>query len=339
MIYKIKTYFEKYSKWEFRPWNISDIPVYIYCIYLAIKAKSLLFFSNINPCMRFSWFTWTSKYEDLKQFKNEIIPQTIFIKAWKNLTDIIEKIKISKLKYPLIAKPDMWRTWRDIMKLNNNSDLQVYLSQIKENFLIQEFIDYPLEFWIFYYRFPNQEVGHISWITQKCFMFIHWDWKQSFGELIMKHPRAKFYYKDLKSKHWDKRDNIVPKWKEIQLNYIWNHIRWSVFYNKSDLNNDKLEKIFDSLSKSLNWFYFWRYDIKVKNIQDLYDGNFKIIEVNGIWSLPVHNLDPDYWMINAYREIFRHRNIVYKISRINLKNWHKYLTIKQAREIIKKYWI
>jgi len=42
-------------------------------------------------------------------------------------------------------------------------------------------------------------------------------------------------------------------------------------------------------------------------------------------------------MINAYKEIFRHWNIIYKISRINLKNGYKYLTIKQARKIIKKY--
>jgi len=339
MIYKIKTYFEKYSKWEFRPWNISDIPVYIYFTYLAIKAKSLLFFSNINPCMRFSGFAWTSKYEDLKPFKEEIIPQTIFIPYWESLNDILGKIKTKGLQYPLIAKPDMWRTWRDIMKLNSENDLQRYLTQIKENFLIQEFIDYPLEFWIFYYRFPDQELGHISWITQKCFMFIYGDWIQTFWQLVKKHPRAKFYYKDLKTKHTKNRDNIVPKWIEIQLNYIGNHVRWSVFYNKSELNNDTLEKVFDRLSKSLNWFYFWRYDIKVKNTQDLYDGNFKIIEVNGIGSLPVHNLDPNYWMINAYKEIFRHWNIIYKISRINLKNGYKYLTIKQARKIIKKYWI
>ncbi len=339
MLSKIKIFFQKYSKWEFRPGNISDIPVYIYYLYLVIKSWSLFFFSNINPCMQFSWFSWTSKYEDLKKFDKNIIPKTIFIKNWESITDIINNISKNDLKYPLIAKPDFGRTWRDIMKLNNTDDIQSYLLHIKEDFLIQEFIDYPMEFGIFYYRFPNKDFWHISWITEKCFMFIKWDWKQKFCELIINHPRAKFYYKDLQLKHSSKRDEIIPEWKEIQLNYIWNHVRWSVFYDKSDLNNDILEKVFDDLSKSLNWFYFWRYDIKVKEIKDLYTGNFKIIEVNWIWSLPVHNLDPNYGMINAYKEIFRHRDIIYKISKINYKRWYKYLTIKQARQIIKKHWI
>jgi len=339
MRYKIKLYFQKYSKWEFRPWNISDIPVYFYYLYLSIKSWNIFFFSNINPCMKLSWFAWTSKYKDLEKFDDIMTPQTILIKIWETLDDILSKIKEKNLQYPLIAKPDLWRTWRDILKINNVDDLKLYLSSIKENFLIQEFIDYPMEFGIFYYHLPDQEFGHISWITQKCFMFINWDWKQKFGDLIMKHPRAKFYYKDLKTKYVNKRNDIVEDWKEIQLNYIWNHVRWSVFYDKSDLNNDKLEKVFDNLSKSLNWFYFGRYDVKVQSIQDLYSGNFKIIEVNWIWSLPVHNLDPNYGMINAYKELFHHRKIVYKISKINYKNWIKYLSIKEVRKIIKKYWI
>lgn len=339
MLLNIKIFFQKYSKWEFRPSSVSDIPVYIYYLYLALKSWSLFFFSNINPCMQFSGFCWTSKYKDIKKFNKNMIPQTILIKHWKTLIDTLNEIKKSSMKYPLIAKPDLGRGWRDIIKLNNKNDVKSYLSYIKEDFLIQEFIDYPMEFGIFYYRFPNKKFWHISWITQKCFMFIKWDWKKNFSELIIEHPRAKFYYKDLKSKHNKKRNDIIKKWEYIQLNYIWNHIRWSVFYDKSDLNNDKLEKIFDNLSKSLNWFYFWRYDIKVKSIQDLYTGNFKIIEVNWIWSLPVHNLDPNYGMINAYKEIFRHRTIVYKISKINYKKWYKYLTSKQARAIIKKHWI
>ncbi|MFZ2150794.1 MAG: hypothetical protein WAZ12_00540 [Candidatus Absconditicoccaceae bacterium] len=339
MLFKIKIFFQKYSKWEFRPGNISDIPVYIYYLYLVIKSGSLFFFSNINPCMQFSGFSGTSKYDDLKKFNKSMTPQTIFIKYGEPITDILNKIKKSGMQYPLIAKPDLGRTGRDIMKLNNTDDAQSYLSYIKEDFLIQEFIDYPMEFGIFYYRFPDQNLGRISGITQKCFMFIKGDGKQKFSELVMNHPRARFYYRDLKLKYNKKRNDIIEKGKEIQLNYIGNHVRGSVFYDKSYLNNDKLEKVFDDLSKSLNGFYFGRYDIKVNNIQDLYTGNFKIIEVNGIGSLPVHNLDPDYGMINAYKEIFRHREIIYKISKINYKKGYKYLTIKQAREIIKKHGI
>jgi hypothetical protein len=46
------------------------------------------------------------------------------------------------------------------------------MKRTKEDFLIQEFIDYPLEFGITYYRMPGEQKGHITGIVEKCFMFI-----------------------------------------------------------------------------------------------------------------------------------------------------------------------
>jgi len=74
-----------------------------------------------------------------------------------------------------------------------------------ENILIQEFLTEPLEFGIFYYRMPSEENGHITGIVEKKFMFLHGDGKSTFEQLVYYHPRAKYYYHQMKEDYKDKR--------------------------------------------------------------------------------------------------------------------------------------
>ena len=59
-------------------------------------------------------------------------------------------------------KPNMGRTARDIVKIHDDEQLRKHLESMKEEYVIQEFIDYPLEFGILYYRMPGEEKGHIT---------------------------------------------------------------------------------------------------------------------------------------------------------------------------------
>jgi hypothetical protein len=86
-------------------------------------------------------------------------------------------------------------------------------------------------------------------------------------------------------------------------------------------------------------FYFGRYDIKAKSIEDLYQWNFKIIELNGMGSLPTHIYDPKHTVRNAYKTLFYHRKIAYRISKENKKRWHKFMPFKEMYKIVKEYGI
>jgi hypothetical protein len=50
--------------------------------------------------------------------------------------------------------------------------------------------------------------------------------------------------------------------------------------------------------------------------------DFSIIELNGAGSEPTHIYDPAHSIFFAWKEIIRHWNILYKISRLN-HNFHK----------------
>lgn len=336
---QILLFIQKYSRREFLPWYIFDIPQYLYLLYLSIKAKSFTFFSNVNPGMILGWAVGYSKYKDLEIFPDNLKPKTIFVSKGEDINSLLQRLKQSNIEYPCIAKPDMWRIWRDVKKIQNENELISYYQYIQEPIIIQEFIDYSFEFWVFYYRLPSENKWHITWIVEKQFMFLEWDGVNTFEQLVYYHPRSKYYYNQMRSEYEIQRKSIPVRGEKIQLNYIGNHCRWSVFYDVSNLINPELEKIFDNISKEIDWFYFGRYDIKVKSIEDLKQGNMKIIELNGIGSLPTHIYDPKHTIWNAYSTIFKHRDIAYRISRINYQKGILYTPLKEALKIIKMYGI
>lgn len=339
MAKNIHTRIQKYRRREFWPGYIFDIPVYVYFFYLALRARYIGFFSNINPGMMLSGFSGYGKHEDIDKFDQKLLPISIFIREWQTNEYIQLEMKKNNIHYPCIAKPTLGRTGRDVKKIHNEKQLKTYLKHIHEDILIQEFIDYPLEFWIFYYRIPGDKQGHITGIVEKKFMFLHGDGKSSFEQLVYHHPRAKYYYSQLKKEYPNTRTNILAEWEKFQLNYIGNHVRWSTFYDVSNLITPQLEKIIDEISQKVDGFYFGRYDIKAKDIASLYLGDFKIIELNGMGSLPTHIYDPEHNIRHAYKTLFYHRKIAYRISKENKKRGHKYIPFKKIVKIVKQYGI
>lgn len=339
MTKKIHLRIQKYRRWEFWPGYIFDIPVYIYLIYVIIKARHVGFFSNVNPSMILSGATWYSKYDDVEKFDEDVFPKTILVKEWNDTTYTETKMKEKNIHYPCIAKPTLGRTGRDVKKIHNQHQLKNYVEHMHEDILIQEYIDDPLEFGIFYYRIPWENAWHITWVVEKKFMFLHGNGKDTFEKLVYNHPRAKYYYQQFEKEYANKRTNILADGEKFQLNYIGNHCRWSTFYDVSSIITPKLEGIIDNMSKKIEWFYFGRYDIKTKSVEALYQWQFKIIELNGMGSLPTHIYDPKYSLRNAYKTLFHHRDIAYRISKENKKRGHAFASYKDMHKIVKKYGI
>jgi hypothetical protein len=56
-------------------------------------------------------------------------------------------------------------------------------------------------------------------------MFLEGNGKDTFERLVYKHPRAKYYYHQLKKDYPDKWTSIINNGEQFQLNYIGNHCR------------------------------------------------------------------------------------------------------------------
>ena len=166
---KLSRRIQKYARREFWPSYIFDIPVYVYRLYLAARSGHFLFFSNVNPGMIFSGFAGYGKYDEIMKFDLELRPKTILVKMGDEFDQIKKEIDKEIIPYPFIMKPNMGRTARDIVKIYDDEQLKKHLLAMKEEYVIQDFIDYPLEFGILYYCMPGEdfdptkeEKGHIT---------------------------------------------------------------------------------------------------------------------------------------------------------------------------------
>ena len=96
--------------------------------------------------MMFSGFAGYGKYDEIMRFDPELVPKTILIKVGDTFEQVKNKIQEVEIPYPIILKPNLGRTARDISKIYNENQLRKKLVSMKEDYVIQEFITYPLEF-------------------------------------------------------------------------------------------------------------------------------------------------------------------------------------------------
>jgi hypothetical protein len=330
----MRSFFLKLYKWEFWPFWFFYIPVYFYWMYLSVRAKSLFFFAATNPIMEMGGFINYSKYNVLKLFPKEFIPKTLFIHKTSQKENIVELLQKSELNFPIIAKPDMGERGNRIAKVDNLEELREYFAEFPHrNILLQEYIDYALEYGIMFYRFSENERGTISSMVEKEFLTVCGDGKSTVRELIEADSRRTLYLEHLEEVYKNKStlDQTPKKGKVVLLEPIGNHRRGTTFLDANHKINEDLLTVFDKLSQGLEGFYFGRYDIKAKSLEDLYAGkNFKIMELNGVNSEPAHIYDPKMPLWKAYRDLFRHWKTIYRIGTQKHQEGIPYLPFKEG---------
>jgi hypothetical protein len=123
-------------------------------------------------------------------------------------------------------------------------------------------------------------------------------------------------------------DRILVEGEKDLLVPYGNHARGAKFVDASHLIDEQLTKAIDEICQNIPQFYFGRLDIRFKSWEQLREGeNFSIIELNGAGSEPTHMYDPKHSIFFAWKEIIRHWNILYRISKVN----HRLLGIPYMR--------
>lgn len=330
---KNKAWYIKCTAWEFWPMWVLYVPVFVQHLWLSAKAKSLFFFLKTNPAINEGFILSDSKYNTLQLVPKEKLPITLFVKKGGLVSDVLKEMQQKKLGFPVILKPDIGFRGLGVQKIDDEKQLAEALKGFKINYLVQEYIQYPIEIGIFYYRIPSEEKGYIPSITLKEFLTITGDGVSTFEVLIDKNPRAILQKEKLKSNFPHLFFSVIPKGETHVVEVIGNHNRGTKFINANNLLDARLLYVFDSLNREMPGFYFGRFDIKANSIDDLKLGkNFKILEVNGVGAEPTHVYDPDYKLVNAWKEMLFLWRIIYHISMENKKAGEKFPKYTEAKK-------
>ena len=205
-----------------------------------------------------------------------------------------------------------------VKKINSENELIHYLEKYPLDILVQEFLTEKKECGIFYLRFPDNQSGKITSITLKDFLHIIGDGKHTLEELVLLDKRAKNYLEIVKSNSSIPLDTVIKKDEKVQLSDIGNHSKGTQFINGNHLISEKLEETITDLNKQINGWFYGRIDVKYNTFEDLENGNFKILELNGILAEPTHIYDASKInYLQALKEMRVHWKQLYKIARIN----------------------
>jgi len=327
---KLQNFWIKLTAWEYWPMSLFYIPVYMYWFYLGFRAKSIFFFTASNPSIKNGGMIAASKKSILDKIPPQYTPKTALLYSPVTRQQIEKTMDELGLSYPIIVKPDLGeRGWR-VERITNSSEADNYLQHFKADLQIQAYLDLPLEAGVFYYRYPNEEVGTVSSIVIKELLYVCGDGISSLKQLILKKPRARIHYEKLKTV-WEAEWNTIPtNGERVELQPIGNHNRGTAFLNGNYLIGEQLIKSFDAISKQIDGFYYGRYDVRCKDEQALKNGDVMIMELNGAASEPAHIYQPGYSIVKAYMSLFHHWKVMYKISVANHKKGTKYTPFKEG---------
>ena len=325
-------FYIKLTNWEYWPFGILQAPIFVYWIWLSAKARSLFFFSASNPSIYSGGMLGESKKMALDLVPDEYKPLTILIRLPATVDQVLCAMVEAKLNLPVIFKPDLGERGFMVRKIHNENEIKKYLSEIPTDFLVQEFLDLPLEFGVFYARKPSETIGKVVSINSKEMLSVVGNGEDTLSQLVYKNSRAYLQDDRLRKIFTDQWNSIIPINETIELNSIGNHCLGTKFMNGKDLITPMLNDTFDILSKKVRGFYFGRYDLRCATLADLENGSFKIMELNGCGAEPAHIYQPGFSFWQALKVMFGHWRLLYEISVENHKSGVPYITFAEARK-------
>jgi hypothetical protein len=326
-----RPFFIKLFNWEY--WSFTSVYLCIYPVWLllCLRARSFFFFAASNPTIKNGGFLCESKKDIISIIPPEYHPPTVFFSIPANGDIVLRDLQRAGLQFPLIGKPNIGGRGRGVKVLRDEQDVIDYTRTAYLDFHIQEFVPWKNEAGIFYVRYPDQPNGVITGIVGKEFLSVTGDGKHTILQLLQQSKRALMYLGSLQKIHGDGLNRILPEGEKQIVSPFGNHARGSKFVDDSHMADDQLNRIIDTICKKIPEFYFGRLDIRFDTWEALKEGrNFSIIEVNGAGAEPTHIYDPGHSLFFAWKEIVRHWIILCKISRMNHKKGHRYLTFREG---------
>ena len=327
--------------YEYWTWWLFYIPLLPYWLYLTVRSGNPIWFTYANPGIFMGGFFGESKKDILNSIPTEFLPKFCFINNGLSATNAYSLMQQKQMEFPVICKPNIGERGYLVKRIDDLGQLKDYTAAIGEDFIIQEYINYPVEVGVFYHKYPSGKDAGVISITLKEFMTVVGDGKCTIEQLIKQNTRYRFQLNRLRKSMGNVRLHVVPiKNERVLLEQIGNHALGTKFINGNYLINHTLNETFSSIAENIHGFYFGRFDLRAASIEDLYAGkNFKIMELNGVSSEPGHIYQPGYGIFRAYRDLIRFWHIAFKISMENKKTGQGKIPLNQfLKTVVNHFW-
>lgn len=314
------------------------LPLTLYVFFIgSLKTGRLFYFAAANPKIPLGGFANDSKFSILKNIPAEFRPKTFLVSKNDNSDNLKDNLKSEDFRFPLFVKPDIGEGGFLAKKLNTWDELLDYHSKHDMDYLLQEFIDHPIELSILIHN--AEDAFKISSITERKHLSIIGDGYSNLEKLLSMDKRARFRMKKIKHQCKNELNLVIEKGKTHKPTSVGNWDYGANYIERTDLLNKTLLESFEKLNKKINLFNYARYDIMCNSIEDFLQGKMIVLEINGVKGEPIHIYDRKYSLFKAYGEIFKHWGYIMKISKRNMKEGFVCPGIKEGFNQLRSHYV
>jgi hypothetical protein len=333
----MKKFFQKLFNWERWSYDAIYLPIDIFWLWFAIKARSFWYFTPVNPTLIFAGFEGGSKKEMYDQLPRWSYPATVYGNPEEDVSVVKSEMDHAGMNFPVVVKPDSGMGGVLFRILKNEIELKTYHEKVGELYVLQKFIDAWPEYSVFHIRYPGEQKGIITGLIVKDYLHVTGDGNKKLADLVAANSNASFKMDEMKRRHKDNWQKIILAGEKYFLSRAGNHGAGAKFINLNHEIDQQLCDVFDNISNETGQFYFGRYDIKCTSLEDMKAGkNIQILEFNGAGAAITHVFDRNMSYFSALKEIVRHWRHLYRIGMINNKKGVPYWSFMKGWRFMQK---
>ena len=320
----LRSRWRRLTRWEFWPRWAFYPPVVLYILWLALRHRSLLVFTAVNPAIPGGGFVGESKSAILRGLAGS--PERVA--PWALITaDLAPAARVAAARafqatlataWPLVLKPDIGERGSGVAITRSEAEVEAYLARATGDTIVQAFAP-GVEFGVFYLRHPGEPMGRIFSITEKRLPTLTGDGSAPLEELILRDERAlcmaPFHFR----RHAARLTWVPAAGEVVPLVELGTHSRGAVFHDGGWVATPALAAAIDRMSQGYEGFWFGRYDIRTADVAAFQRGEgFQVVELNGATAEATSIYDPANSLAAAYGTLFTQWRLLFAIAAANV---------------------
>jgi membrane protein DedA with SNARE-associated domain len=342
------------SRSERIPQSLYYVPLALRWLALGAHYGSLALPTLANPTIKAGGLWGESKSGLLDQVRRQYptwVAGFVTVARSASIPESLDRalraLTSTGLDFPLVAKPDLGWQGFGVRRVDRAADLKHYLAEFPagQTLILQRYIPYDGEAGIYYARRPGQAEGSIVGLAFRYFPYVVGDGHSTLRLLIASNPRTRFkahYHLGAARDHLGlsaaELEDVPPAGKVVRLALVGSLRVGGLYRDAREHVTPALTARIDALAKSIDRFYFGRFDVRFATLEGLRAGqDFAIIEVTGAGSEPIQVWDPDRSILSAYRELFHFQSMMFEIAADNRARGYRPMPLFELLRMTRRY--
>lgn len=292
-------------------------------VYRTVQTRApLAALLRVNPTLPSGGWVMVSKYERLRPLLGRpgVLPTVLAYPGKTTSASIQAELTRHNIVYPLIAKPDTGRLGYGVRRIDDASQLRMFLTGLRTRHLVQSYSVKPKEYAVLYCRFPTYTRGAILDIAERQLPTVIGDGLCTVRDLV--EVRAD-WSAPIKVALLHAADPALlrhrpARGEHIQLAIAARASTGALFVARPDLISEALRDYLDTLTDGYPGFHFGKVDLKASSDADVFGArDLQILEINATASEVTSAFDQRVGPISAVRAVATQLSLLTDIGSAN----------------------